>query len=60
MTITSQQVSWSYIKTTLSQIIQKVVDGKFLDPKLPSADIKAFYDNIVKEIDEAFLMITDA
>jgi len=41
-------------------VIQKVVDGKFLDPKLPSLEIKAFYDGIVKEIDDAFLMITDA
>jgi len=55
-----KKVSWSYIKTTLSHVIQKVVDGKFLDPKLPSLEIKAFYDGIVKEIDDAFLMITDA
>ena len=55
-----KKITWAYIKTTLAHIIQKVVDAKFLDPKTPHNEIKIHYDFIVKEIEEAFLSITDA
>ena len=57
---TEKKITWSYIKTTLAHIIQKVIDAKFVDPKMPSNEIKSHYDVIVKEIEEAFLSITDA
>jgi hypothetical protein len=36
------------------------VDAKFVDPKMPAAQIKAHYDVIVKEIEDAFQSLTDA
>ena len=55
-----KKVTWGFIKTTLGDgVIQKVVEAKFLDPKLPDSEIKAFYDVIVKQIEEAFVSITD-
>jgi V-type H+-transporting ATPase subunit A len=54
-----KKITWGFIKATLPHIIQKVVEAKFLDPKLPDAEIKAHYDVIVKQIEEAFLSITD-
>ncbi|KAJ1429656.1 vacuolar H+-ATPase A subunit [Ochromonadaceae sp. CCMP2298] len=55
-----KRITWSYIKTTLAHLIQKVVDCKFVDPKMPEEQIKAFYDAIVREIEEGFLSLTDA
>lgn len=55
-----KKITWTYIKTTLAHVIQKVVDAKFVDPKLPGAQIKAHYDTIVKEIEDAFQALTDA
>jgi V-type H+-transporting ATPase subunit A len=55
-----KRITWSYIKTTLAHLIQKVQETKFLDPKLPKAEIKAAYDVIVKEIEDGFQALTDA
>jgi V-type H+-transporting ATPase subunit A len=55
-----KRITWAYIKTTLAHVIQKVVDAKFVDPKMPAAQIKAHYDVIVKEIEDAFQSLTDA
>ena len=54
-----KKITWAYIKTTLSSILQKVVDTKFVDPKMPTAQIKEFYDGIVKEIEEGFASLGD-
>jgi len=55
-----KRITWNYIKTTLSVLIQKVIDCKFLDPKTPDREIKAHYDGIVKEIEDGFAALTDA
>jgi len=38
---------------------QQVKDTKFVDPKKPAAELRAHYDVIVKEIEEAFAAIVD-
>lgn len=53
------KITWGFIKTTLQPVIQKVVEAKFLEPKLPDEEIKSHYDAIVKQIEEAFVSITD-
>lgn len=55
-----KKVTWAYVKATLSHIIQKCVDCKFTDPKMPDAELKVHYDGLVKEIEEAFQALTDA
>jgi vacuolar-type H+-ATPase catalytic subunit A/Vma1 len=55
-----KRITWSYIKTTLAHIIQKVQETKFLEPKMHKAEIKATYDVLVKEIEDAFQTLTDA
>jgi len=55
-----RRVTWAFIKTTLAPLIQKVTETKFLEPKLPKADIQQAYDVLVKDIIDAFQTITDA
>ena len=40
-------------------MIQKVVEANFLDSRLPDSEMKALYEVIVKQIEEAFVSITD-
>merc|ERR1711918_148785 len=35
-----KKITWSFIKTTFAPVIQKVVEGNFLDPKMPDDNIK--------------------
>merc|ERR1711879_505428 len=37
------KVTWAQIKTALGGVLQKVIDGKFQDPKANDATISAFY-----------------
>lgn len=55
-----KKITWAYIKATLAPMIIRVQETKFLDPKLPKAEIKVHYDKICKEIEEAFQALTDA
>eukprot|EP01036_Dinobryon_divergens_P025186 gene25186-33709_t len=55
-----KKVTWSFIKSSLAKVIQKVTEAKFVDPKLPTVTIKETYDALVKEIETAFLTLTDA
>mmetsp|Transcript_28264 Transcript_28264/g.91124 ORF Transcript_28264/g.91124 Transcript_28264/m.91124 type:complete len:620 (+) Transcript_28264:81-1940(+) len=48
------KVTWAIIKTTLAPTIQKVVDTKFVDPKDHPSKIVDFYNNLAKDIDDAF------
>ena len=54
-----KRVTWAYIKTTLAHVLEKVKDTKFVDPKTPPAELRAHYDVIVKEIEDAFSAIVD-
>lgn len=54
-----KKVTWAYLKTTMGPIMQKCIDAKFKDPKTPNAQMKEYYDGIVKEIEESFQSIGD-
>ena len=54
-----KKITWAYIKTTLAHCIEKVKAAKFEDPKRPAAELKAHYDVVAKEIEDAFLTIQD-
>ena len=69
-----KKVTWAYIKTTMAHVMQKVIDAKFLvrswlwclhiiytvqDPKTPIAEMRSFYDNLAREIEEGFQAIGD-
>jgi V-type H+-transporting ATPase subunit A len=56
---TEKKVTWGYIKTTLKDTLQKVIDTKFVDYKKPTSVIKDHYDGIVKEIEDAFASLGD-
>ena len=47
------------IKTAQGDIIQKVVDGKFVDPKDPEDKIAKVYDALVEEIEQSFASMLD-
>jgi len=51
------KVTWAYIKTSMDRVIKKVIDGKFLDPKLPKEEIQKHYHDIDTEIEMAFQTI---
>jgi len=53
----SAKVTWAYIKTSMDRVIKKVIDGKFLDPKLPQEEIQKHYQEINAEIEVAFQTI---
>jgi V-type H+-transporting ATPase subunit A len=53
------RVTLSYLKTTLAPVILKVIDSKFVDPKLPDSEIVSYYNDLCREISEAFLSIGD-
>ena len=55
-----KKMTWGFIRTTLAPVIQKVIEAKFLDPKLNSKDIKDHYDSLSKQVEDAFAAIVDA
>lgn len=52
--ITPKQVTWAYIKTALQPVIQKVIEGKFQDPKAPAEQLTAYYAGVAHEVEQAF------
>jgi len=53
------RITLGYLKTTLAPLIMKVVDSKFVDPKLPPSEIKVYYDDLASEISDAFQSLGD-
>ena len=53
------KVTWAMIKTAQGDIIQKVVDTKFVDPKDPEDKIAKVYDALVEEIEQSFASMLD-
>jgi V-type H+-transporting ATPase subunit A len=50
----NQKVTWAYIKTTLQPLIQKVIEGKFQDPKASKEMLQAYYNGVAQEVETAF------
>ncbi|KAL7466797.1 hypothetical protein ACHAXS_007077 [Conticribra weissflogii] len=53
------KLTYAHIKTSLAPIIQKVIDGKYVDPKSSTADITREYANIVDEMKREFQNLQD-
>eukprot|EP00752_Nemacystus_decipiens_P010522 g9370.t1 len=53
------KVTWAHIKTTMAPLLQKVVDGKFMEPKMPRAQMDAEYNATCEEIESAFQSLSD-
>ncbi len=53
------KITWSQIKVALAPQIQKVVEGKFVDPKLPEAQIAREFKDVEEEIVRSFADLTD-
>ena len=54
-----KRITWAYIKTSLGSCIDKCKEAKFQDPKKPAAALKAHYDAVAKEIEDAFVAFSD-
>jgi len=65
------KVTWAQIKAAMgtpkrepdvkgTAVIMKVINGKFVEPKMAPAEIKAYFDGITEEIILAFQQFTDA
>lgn len=50
----NQKVTWAYIKTALAPVIQKVIEGKFQEPKTAPEEIHAYYNDVAAEVEQAF------
>lgn len=55
-----KKMTWASIKVTLAPMIQKVREGKFVLPTIPTEQIKATFDSLCKEIEQACAAIADA
>ncbi|CAM9397182.1 unnamed protein product, partial [Sphacelaria rigidula] len=53
------KITWAHVKTTMAPLLQKVVDGKFLDPKMPRAEMDKEYQSTVDEIEGAFQTLSE-
>ncbi|CAM9685660.1 unnamed protein product [Chrysoparadoxa australica] len=53
------KITWAHIKTTMQPLINKVVDGKFVDPKMPKEDMEKEYNSTCEEIEEAFISLAE-
>jgi V-type H+-transporting ATPase subunit A len=53
------KLTYAHIKTSLAPIIQKVIDSKFIDPKMATADISREYNNINDEMKREFQSLQD-
>lgn len=53
------KLTYAHIKTALSGVLQKVVDTKYVDPKMRAELISAEYDRVVDDIKREFQTLTD-
>ena len=53
------KISWAVIKTSLAGVLQKVIETKFVDPKLPAAEISRGYAAIEEETVREFAVLTE-
>ena len=54
-----KKLTWATIRTTMGSLLQKVIDGKFVDPKKSDSEMREIYDQITKEIEDGFQSIHD-
>ena len=53
------KITYAHIKTTLAPTLQKVIETKFVDPKLPAAEITRGYVDIEDELVREFQILRD-
>jgi V-type H+-transporting ATPase subunit A len=53
------RITWAHIKTTMQPLLSKVVDGKFVDPKMPRGEMDAHYNKVCEEIEEGFQSLSE-
>ena len=53
------KLTYAHIKTSLAPILQKIIDSKFVDPKMAGADISREYNNITDEMKKEFESLKD-
>jgi len=56
---TDAKLTYAHIKTALAPVIQKVVDGKYVDPKSSAQEINKFYCSLNDDLKQEFLTLTD-
>jgi len=53
------KITYAHIKTAVAATLQKVIETKFVDPKLPGAEITRGYADIEEEMIREFQKLTD-
>mmetsp|Transcript_24813 Transcript_24813/g.36090 ORF Transcript_24813/g.36090 Transcript_24813/m.36090 type:complete len:621 (+) Transcript_24813:115-1977(+) len=54
-----QKLTYAHIKTALAPMLQKVVDSKYIDPKMPTPEISKFYQDLNDELAREFQTLCD-
>merc|ERR1711988_397586 len=54
-----EKLNWSTIKTALGPLIEKITSMKFEDPMKKESYFKAFFDNLIVEIDDGFSSLVE-
>ena len=53
------KITYAHIKTAVAPTLQKVIETKFVDPKMPGAEITRGYKEIEDELVREFQNLTD-
>jgi len=53
------KITWAIIKNALQPTLQRVIETKFVDPKLPEAEITRSYRDIEEEVVREFATLVD-
>merc|ERR1719253_1885950 len=54
-----QKLTYAHIKTSLAPVIQKVIDSKYVDPRMPEAEMRKFYSDLNDELEAEFEKLCD-
>ena len=53
------KITWAQIKTSLNEVLQKIIKTKFQLPKQPLPELKAFFRDLCEDIELAFQSLLD-
>ncbi|GMI34757.1 hypothetical protein TeGR_g5318 [Tetraparma gracilis] len=53
------KVTWSVVKTSLATTLQKIVETKFIDPKIPGAEITRMCTDLEEETQREFAALSE-
>mmetsp|Transcript_4875 Transcript_4875/g.9322 ORF Transcript_4875/g.9322 Transcript_4875/m.9322 type:complete len:629 (+) Transcript_4875:34-1920(+) len=53
------KITWAVIKNAMAPTIQKVIEGKFVEPRMPGAEITRHFRDVEEEVNREFANLSD-